>query len=173
MADNTTQPKLEDQIRAACRLRHYSLATERSYVRWYKQFVRWAGMKHPAVLGGDRVEAWLSHLATEREVSASTQRQALAAILFLYRQVLGMQLPWLDNVTRAKQPQRLPRVLSQAEVQALLRELPRTSAGLARNQRMLEQCSPSAVIAFPGGRGTADMVRRAEAAGLPVWRPYG
>lgn len=131
MADNTTQPKLEDQIRAACRLRHYSLATERSYVRWYKQFVRWAGMKHPAVLGGDRVEAWLSHLATEREVSASTQRQALAAILFLYRQVLGMQLPWLDNVTRAKQPQRLPRVLSQAEVQALLRELPRTSAGLA------------------------------------------
>jgi len=97
MADNTTQTKLEEQIRAACRLRHYSLATERTYVRWYKQFVRWCGMKHPATLGGDRVEAWLSHLATEREVSASTQRQALAAILFLYRQVLGMQTMRIRN----------------------------------------------------------------------------
>lgn len=134
MVDNTAPAKpakLEDQIRQACRVRHYSLATERSYVRWYKQFVRWAGLKHPATLGADRVEAWLSHLATEREVSASTQRQALAAILFLYRQVLGMQLPWLDNVTRAKQPQRLPRVLSKAEVLAILEKLPRSSAGLA------------------------------------------
>lgn len=134
MADNTaaTKPaKLEDQIREACRVRHYSLATERSYVRWYKQFVRWAGLKHPATLGADRIEAWLSHLATEREVSASTQRQALAAILFLYRQVLGMQVPWLDGIVRAKQPQRLPRVLSKAEVRAVLQHLPRTSAGLA------------------------------------------
>ena len=96
MSDNTTPakpPKLEEQIRHACRVRHYSLATERAYVRWYKDFVRWAGLKHPATLGGDRVEAWLSHLATVREVSASTQRQALAAILFLYRQVLGLQRP--------------------------------------------------------------------------------
>jgi integron integrase len=134
MSDNATPTKpmkLEEQIRQACRVRHYSLATERSYVRWYLQFVRWAGLKHPATLGADRVEAWLSHLATEREVAASTQRQALAAILFLYRQVLGMQLPWLDNVTRAKQPQRLPRVISQPEMQAVLRALPRTSAGLA------------------------------------------
>jgi integron integrase len=134
MFDNATPTKplkLEEQIRQACRVRHYSLATERSYVRWYLQFVRWAGLKHPATLGADRVEAWLSHLATEREVAASTQRQALAAILFLYRQVLGMQLPWLDNVTRAKQPQHLPRVLSQPEMQAVLSALPRTSAGLA------------------------------------------
>jgi integron integrase len=134
MSGNTAQPKppkLEDQLRQACRVRHYSLATERAYVRWYKQFVRWAGLKHPATLGGDRVEAWLSHLATERDVSASTQRQALAAILFLYRQVLGLQLPWLDNVTRAKQPVHLPRVLSQAEVRAIVDQLPRTSAGLA------------------------------------------
>lgn len=134
MSDNaptTKPPKLEEQLRQACRVRHYSLATERTYVRWYRQFVHWAGMKHPATLGGDRVEAWLSHLATERDVAASTQRQALAAILFLYKQVLGMQLPWLDNVTRAKQPKHLPRVLSQSEIQAVLRELPRTSAGLA------------------------------------------
>lgn len=73
MSDNTAtqQPKLEARIREACRVRHYSLSTERAYVLWYKQFVRWSGMKHPATLGGDRVEAWLSHLATERDVSAS------------------------------------------------------------------------------------------------------
>lgn len=129
-----TAPKparLEDQIRQACRVRHYSLATERAYVRWYKAFVRWAGLKHPATLGGDRVQAWLSHLATDREVSASTQRQALAAILFLYRQVLGLQLPWLDNIVRAKQPVHLPRVLSKPEVRSIMDQLPRTSAGLA------------------------------------------
>ena len=134
MSDNTAtakQPKLEEQIRQACRVRHYSLATERTYVRWYKQFVRWAGMKHPATLPGDRVEAWLSHLATERDVSASTQRQALAAMLFLYKQVLGLQLPWLDSIVRAKQPVRLPRVLSKQEVRAVIEHLPRTSAGLA------------------------------------------
>lgn len=93
MADNTaaTKPaKLEDQIREACRVRHYSLATERSYVRWYKQFVRWAGLKHPATLGADRIEAWLSHLATEREPAtppvgasafAESHRPASAAAL--------------------------------------------------------------------------------------------
>ena len=127
------QPKLEDQIRAACRVRHYSLSTERVYVSWYKRFVLWTGKRHPATLGADRVEAWISHLATERDVSASTQRQALAAILFLYRQVLNMQLPWLDNVTRAKQPQHLPCVLSVDEVRRLIAALPRTSAGLALN----------------------------------------
>jgi integron integrase len=100
-------------------------------VRWYKQFVRWAGLKHPATLGGDRVQAWLSHLATDRDVAASTQRQALAAVLFLYQQVLGLRLPWMDSIVRAKQPIHLPRVLSQREVQAIIVQLPRTSAGLA------------------------------------------
>lgn len=131
MSDNAQPARLEDRIRDACRVRHYSLATERAYVAWYKQFVRWAGMKHPATLAGDRVEAWLSYLATDREVSASTQRQALAAILFLYRQVLGLQLPWFENITRAKQPTRLPRVLSQSETRSIIEQLPRTSAGLA------------------------------------------
>lgn len=134
MSGNPTQPKplkLEEQIRQACRVRHYSLATERAYVRWYKQFVRWAGLKHPATLGGDRVQAWLSHLATDRELSASTQRQALSAILFLYQQVLGLKLPWMSDIVRAKQPQQLPRVLSKAEVRSTLQHLPRTSAGLA------------------------------------------
>ena len=130
MSDNTGQPKLEQRIRDACRVRHYSLSTERVYVSWYKRFVRWAGLKHPATLGGDMVERWLSHLATEGEVAASTQRQALAAMLFLYRQVLGLDLPWLDNVTRAKQPRRLPCVLSKPETQRLLAALPATVPGL-------------------------------------------
>lgn len=130
MSDNT-RPKLADQIREACRVRHYSLSTERTYVRWYQQFVRWAGLRHPATLPGDTVQAWLTHLAVERQVSASTQRQALAAMLFLYRQVLGMQLPWMDGIVRAKQPQRLPTVLSREEVAKVLSLLPRTSAGLA------------------------------------------
>jgi integron integrase len=133
MSDNTTppRPKLAEQIRQACRVRHYSLATERAYVMWFKQFVRWSGMRHPATLPGDTVQAWLSHLATEREVSASTQRQALAAVLFLYQQVLQMRLPWMDTIVRAKQSQRLPTVLSQSEVMRVLQHLPRTSAGLA------------------------------------------
>lgn len=131
MSANTPAPKLEDQIRQACRVRHYSLATERSYVGWYRQFVRWAGMKHPATLGGDRVQAWLTHLATERDVAASTQRQALAAMLFLYRQVLNMQLPWMDDIVRARQPAHLPTVLSQGEMARVLAALPRNSAGLA------------------------------------------
>lgn len=82
MSDNAVAakpPKLEEQIRQACRVRHYSLATERIYVSWYKAFVRWAGLKHPATLGGDRVQSWLTHLATDKDVSASTQRQAKAA----------------------------------------------------------------------------------------------
>lgn len=123
--------RLEDHIRAACRLRHYSIATERAYVGWYKRFVRWAGLKHPATLGGDRVQAWLSHLATDGGVSASTQRQALSAILFLYGQVLGLELPWMSDIVRARQPRHVPCVLSVPEVQRLLAALPRTGAGLA------------------------------------------
>lgn len=126
----TRPTRLEDRIREAIRVRHYSLSTERVYVSWYKQFVRWAGMKHPATLSGDVVQAWLSHLATDRQVSASTQRQALSAILFLYQQVLGLKLPWMDSVVRAKQPQRLPCVLSVAETQRLMSTMPTTAAGL-------------------------------------------
>ena len=122
--------ELEQRIRDACRVRHYSLSTEKAYVSWYRRFVRWAGLKHPATLGGDVVERWLSHLATDGEISASTQRQALSAVLFLYKQVLGVNLPWLDGIVRAKQPQRLACVLSQLEVHRLLQALPDTPAGL-------------------------------------------
>ena len=128
---DTPKPiKLEQQIRDACRVRHYSLATEKVYVGWYKSFVRWAGLRHPATLGGDMVERYLTHLATEREVSASTQRQALSALLFLYQQVLGLKLPWMDNIVRAKQPHRLPCVLTVSETQRVLAKLPTDATGL-------------------------------------------
>jgi integron integrase len=116
-----TQPKrLEDQIREACRVRHYSLATEKAYTHWYRRFVRWAGLRHPAQLGMAEVEAFLSHLANQNEVSPSTQNQALSALLFLYSHVLKAPLPHLANLQRAKPKKKLPVVLSQSEVQRLL-----------------------------------------------------
>lgn len=107
---------LRDRIRAA----HYSLRTERAYVLWVRRFIAFHGRRHPRQLGAHEVAAFLSSLAVEGRVAASTQNQALAAILFLYRQVLQMDLPWLEDVVRAKRPKRLPVVLSMAEVGALL-----------------------------------------------------
>lgn len=117
------QPKLLDRLRAAIRVKHYSLRTEQAYVHWTKRYILHHGKRHPQDMGAPEVEAFLSHLATDRHVSASTQNQALAALLFLYRQVLGIELPWLDNLTRAKQRQRVPVVLSQQEMQRLLRNV--------------------------------------------------
>lgn len=131
MSPPTRRPgQLEQQLREAIRVRHYSLSTEKVYVGWYKRFVRWAGLRHPATLGGDVVAKWLSHLATESGVSASTQRQALSAVLFLYREVLQLDMPWIDGIARAKQSHRLPCVLTQAEVADLLQALPPGPAGL-------------------------------------------
>jgi integron integrase len=114
------KPRLLDQVRDRIRLKHYSYRTEQQYVGWIKRFILFHGKRHPANLGGPEVEAFLSHLATEREVAAATQNQALAAILFLYRHVLDIELPWLDGVVRAKRPQRLPVVLSREEVRSVL-----------------------------------------------------
>ena len=116
-------PRLLDQLRHQIRLRHYSYRTELTYVGWVKRFILFHGKKHPASMGGPEVEAWLSHLATERNVAAATQAQALAAVLFLYKQVLRAELPWLDNVVRASQPRRLPVVLTQAEARAVIGHL--------------------------------------------------
>ena len=117
------KPRLLDQMRERIRLKHYSYRTEQQYLGWVRRFVLFHGKRHPAELGGAEVEAFLSWLATAREVSASTQNQALAAILFLYRDVLGIRLPWLDGMVRAKRPQRLPVVLARDEVQAVLSHL--------------------------------------------------
>ena len=99
------QPRLLDQVRQRVRYLHYSLRTEQAYVHWVRAFVRFHGRRHPRTLGGPEVEAFLSWLSSERAVSASTHRQALSALLFLYRQVLGMDLPWMDAIAR---PQRQP-----------------------------------------------------------------
>ena len=118
-----TQPKLLDQYRERLRIKHYSLRTEQAYLHWVRRFIFFHGKRHPAGLGGPEVERFLSHLATEGRVSASTQNQALAALLFLYREVLGKELPWMDGVVRAKRPARVPVVLSENEVRALLAQL--------------------------------------------------
>jgi len=114
------KPRLLDQMRAAIRVKHYSLRTEKTYLSWVRHYIHWSGLRHPADMGAAEVEAFLSMLANQRDVAASTQNQALAALLFLYKQVLGIDLPWLDGITRAKKPARLPVVLSQAEVRTVL-----------------------------------------------------
>ena len=118
--DASSPPKLLDQVVARLRVKHYSLRTEKTYVDWIKRYIWFHGKLHPQEMGASDVEAFLSHLAVERAVSASTQNQAKSAILFLYKQVLQIELPWLDNVTQAKTPKRLPVVMTRDEVQAVL-----------------------------------------------------
>lgn len=123
MSDNPalpSSPRLLDQVRSRIRVKHYSIRTETAYVDWIKRFILFHGKRHPREMGAPEVEAFLTHLAVDRNVAASTQNQALAAILFLYREVLEQELPWLEGVTRAKKPQRLPTVLSRQEVDAVL-----------------------------------------------------
>ncbi|MBK7662924.1 MAG: integron integrase [Sterolibacteriaceae bacterium] len=109
-----------DRVVARIRVRHYSLRTEQAYVGWIRRYIIFHGKRHPADMGKDEVEAFLSSLAVDRGVAASTQAQALAALLFLYREVLGDDLPWLDDVVRAKRPARLPTVLTQSEVRRMI-----------------------------------------------------
>jgi integron integrase len=119
----SNKPRLLDQVRAALHLRHYSYRTEKQYVGWIRRFIIFHGRRHPAELGGKDVEQYLSHLASQRHVAAATQAQALAAILFLYKQVLNTDLPWLSNVVRATRPKRLPVVLSRAEAREIISRL--------------------------------------------------
>ena len=112
------------QYRRVIRLRHYSPRTEGAYVSWVRRFVRFHGMRHPRSLTPTHVRAFLSHLSTGLSVSASTQNQALAALLFLYRDVLRMRLPWLDGIERAKRPARLPSVLTREEAWRVIDGLP-------------------------------------------------
>ncbi len=115
--------RLLDQVREKIRLKHYSYRTEQQYVGWIRRFILFHEKQHPRDLGAPHVEAFLSHLAIKRSVAASTQNQALAAILFLYRHVLQIELPWLNNVVRSKRPQRLPVVLAREEVRSVLAHL--------------------------------------------------
>jgi len=116
-------PRLLEQVRDRLRVKHYSIRTETAYIGWVRRYIHFHGKRHPAEMGRLEVEAFLTSLAVERNVSAATQNQALSALLFLYKEVLGIELPWLDDVTRAKKPARLPTVLTQEETSALLGQL--------------------------------------------------
>lgn len=130
---NTTfrPPRLLDQVRDKLRVKHYSIRTEQAYSDWIKRYIFFHDKRHPQDMGAQDIEAFLTHLAVVGKVSASTQNQAKSALLFLYREVLEMQLPWLDNVTQAKVPKRLPVVLTVSEVQAVLSHLAGTHALIA------------------------------------------
>ncbi len=117
------KPRLLDQVRDKLRLKHYSYRTEQSYIAWMKRFIFFHNKLHPAAMGEKEIEAFLTYLAVKRNVSASTQNQALCALLFLYKEVLGRELTWLDSMQRAKRPARLPVVLTALEVQKLLNNL--------------------------------------------------
>ena len=113
-------PRLLDQVRARLRLKHYSLRTEQAYVGWIRRFILANDKRHPRDMGVVEVEGFLSTLATRGQVAAGTQNQALSALLFLYREVLSIELPWMETIVRAKRPQRVPVVLSRDEVTRLL-----------------------------------------------------
>jgi integron integrase len=116
-------PRLLDRVRAGLRARHYSRRTESAYVGWIRRFILFHGKRHPAEMGGAEVGAYLSNLASEGKVSASTQNQALAALLFLYQQVLGRELEWLGDLVHAKRPKHVPVVLSRQEARDVLARL--------------------------------------------------
>jgi integrase len=123
IGNTATGRKLFDVAREKMRTRHMALRTEQAYLQWIRRYIAFHDRRHPRDLGGPDVEQFLTHLAVERKVSASTQSQALQALLFLYRVVLSVELPWLENVTRAARPRRLPVVLTRAQVRALLSHL--------------------------------------------------
>ena len=116
-------PRLLDRVRGTLRARHYSPRTEESYVAWIRRFILFHGRRHPDELGEPEISGFLSSLATERHVSASTQNQALAAVLFLYQKVLNRELAWLTDVVHAKRPERLPVVLSRGEIASVLAKM--------------------------------------------------
>jgi len=121
--DPPATPRLLDQVRDKIRSKHYSLRTEQAYVDWIKRFIHFHGKQHPLRLGVAEVERFLSHLAVAHSVAAATQNQAKSAILFLYREVLGVQLPWLADITQAKVSFRIPVVLTRLEVAQVLSRL--------------------------------------------------
>ncbi len=116
-------PTVIDVVREQIRLRHYSLRTEKAYIGWIRRYITFCGRRHPRMLGAVEITSFLTHLAVDRKVSASTQNQALQASLFLYRNVLQMDLPDIGQVVRASRPARLPTVLTREEVQRVFAHL--------------------------------------------------
>lgn len=118
-----SKPKLLDQVRDAIRVKHYSMRTEEAYVHWIKRFIFFHEKRHPLHMGEPEVSKFLSYLAVEGKVSASTQNQALSALLFLYQEVLKQELGWINNVKRAKKPSHVPVVFTKEEAKAVLLRL--------------------------------------------------
>ena len=127
-----SEPRLLDRMRTLLRTRHYSIRTEQSYVQWAKRYILFHGKRHPSSMGGPEINEFLSHLAVEGNVSASTQNQALSAILFLYRDVLGDEVPWISNLIRAPRRKTLPVVLTRGEVRRLVGGMEGTPQLIAR-----------------------------------------
>lgn len=125
---DSSAPRLLNQVRDRIRRKNYSIRTEEAYIHWVKAFVRYHGLKHPSNMGAAEIESFLTYLAVERHVSSSTQNQALSGLLFLYREVLKIELPWLDGIERSKRPKRMPVVLTREEVTAVLNQLDGTTA---------------------------------------------
>ena len=121
-----------DQVRERIRYLHYSIRTEEAYLHWVRAFIRWHGLRHPRELGAPEVVAFLTHISAERHVSASTHNQALSALLFLYREVLDVQLPWVTEINRPSGPVRIPSVLTQDEVAHLLAAMDGVESLVAR-----------------------------------------
>jgi integron integrase len=162
-------PRLFDEVRRHMRVKHYSLRTEKIYIGWIRRFILANAKRHPREMGAAEVEAFLSFLAVEGKVSASTQNQALSALLFLYRVVLGIELPWMEGVVRAKRPKHVPTVLSQDEARCLLAHMegrPQLLASLLYGTGMrLMECLRLRVkdvdfarneITIRGGKGAKD-----------------
>jgi integron integrase len=122
-SSSSSQPRLLDQVRGVIRLKHYSIRTEQSYVGWIRRFILFHNKRHPREMGAEEVTRFLTDLAVRGNVTASTQNQALNAIVFLYKDVLKVDLPWMDGIHRAKKPSRLPVVFTRTEVKRLLAQL--------------------------------------------------
>jgi site-specific recombinase XerD len=123
-SESGRRPKrLLEQAREKLRAMHYSYRTEQAYLDWMKRYILFHGKRHPKEMGAGEIEAFVSYLANERGVSASTQTQALSALLYLYRHVLGIEMGWIDGISRAKKSQRVPIVLTREEVAAVLARL--------------------------------------------------
>ena len=184
-APATKPPRLLDQVRERICVLHYSRSTEKTYLHWIKFFIHFHGLRHPRDMGAAEVEAFLSHLATARDVAAGTQNQAMHAILFLYKQVIGVDLPWLDGITRAKPSKRLPVVLTQGEAQRLLAATCGTAGLVVRllygtGMRLMEGLRlrikdvdfERNQITIRGGKGDKDRVTMLPASIVPALRAH-
>jgi integron integrase len=126
-AQKPSKVKLLDRVREVARLKHYSIRTEQTYVDWIKRFILFHGKRHPETMGADEVREFLSELALKRNVAASTQNQAFSAILFLYKEVLKQELPWIGDIEHAKRPAKLPVVFTPAEARSVLHKMQGTA----------------------------------------------